>query len=112
MSKAKRLTVDELKALPWGGVAWCEIHGEYNCGDRGIIKYYDVFPVMKTFPEQDNRGYVLVAGARYVDDADIDNPPEGYVYWDKLPDPEQMEPGLVSWEQAVKVFNEYEAKVI
>ena len=112
MSKAKKLTVEELKALPWGGVAWCETYGEYDCGDSGIIKYYDVFPVMKTLPEQNNKGYVLVAGARYTDDAEIDNLPKGYVYWDKQPDPEQMEPDLVSWEQAVKIFNEYEKKVI
>ena len=37
MSKAKKLTVEELKALPWGGVAWCEGYGEYDCGEQGIV---------------------------------------------------------------------------
>lgn len=106
MDKAKKMTVDELKAMPWGGVAWCETHGEYDCGESGVVKYYDVFPVMKTFPAADNGHYVLIAGERYVDDADIDNLPKGYVYWDKKPEPEQMEPGLVSWEQAAKIYNE------
>lgn len=112
MSKAKKMTVEELKALPWGGVAWCEGYGEYDCGEQGIVKYYDVWPVMKTFAEENNKGYVLTSGGRYVDDMEIDNLPERYAFWDKQPDPEQMEPGLISWEQAVKIFNEYEKKVI
>ena len=105
MEKARILEKEEIINLPWGGVVWCEHHGEYNCGKYGIVKYYDVFPMMKTFSPYDDDNYILVAGERYSGDIDINNIPDRYKFWSNKPCAEQMEPGLISWEEAAEIYN-------
>lgn len=106
MEKAKKLTNAEIAALPWGAVVWCETRGEYDCGERGIIKFYDVYPAMKTFSAVNDFDCSLVAGERYHDDMDVKNLPTNLIFWSSKPEAEQMEPGLICMDDAMKIYNE------
>ena len=110
MEKAKMVPVAELAQLPWGGVVWCEKRGELVCGGR-TVKYYDWFPVMLTFSHWVDGAKILLAGERYHPDIELDNiPADVVIYWDKEPDISQAEPGLITYDEALEIFNEYEKK--
>lgn len=116
MDKAKKMTVEELKDLPWGGVVWCEDHGEYDCGKYGIVNYYHIFPMMLTFSACDRK--VLIAGEGFIDDIEMEDVITGnipkcvYCFWNSKPDLGQIEPGRIPFNEAMDIFNKYEKEVV
>ena len=87
MNAAKKMTLDEIKALPKASIVWLEVQYESDDG----IKFYSLDPVMVCVPGEDG---CLIGGDKHcfinrdIDDQLLD---DATTIWSMEPDREQLE---------------------
>ena len=105
-TKARRLSVGEIVALPLASVIWCEEHCTIELGENEI-EYHQVLPFMISIPGYEG---LLVWGdldsydGKRINDNLIS---DDCIFWDKQPEPEQINYGI-SFEEVNRICEEYE----
>ena len=99
MNQAKKMTLEEIAALPRAAVIWCEWIVDADEVEK--LKFYDLFPVMVTFPGMDGS----ICGEtdpecyfqRFINEELVKE--ENCIYWNVKPDPEQLKDNFLISEE-------------